>query len=113
MEVSQVSAQVFIGRVNKSKLELKSNSSEIFPVNWKFISFFTLKVRFKDLNLNFICLSWSRIRDKLTKFRFQLKFAFIMYGPISFKKTPNCIQGQIYHIAHLESSITEVSRLKV
>jgi len=41
----------------KSKLELKSNLSEIFPVNCKFISIhifiFVLKVKLKDLKFEF------------------------------------------------------------
>jgi len=43
-------------RYYKSKLELKSNSSEILPVNCKFISvriFFVLKVRLTDLKSEF------------------------------------------------------------
>jgi len=42
-----------------SKLELKSNSSEILLCSY--LSFFALKVRLKDLyTLSFVSLNWSR-----------------------------------------------------
>jgi len=47
----------YCGPYYKSKLELKSNSSEIFSVNYKFICvhifIFWLKVRLKDLKFEF------------------------------------------------------------
>jgi len=46
-----------LGSYYKSKLELKSNSSKILPVNFKFtcihIFLFALKVRLKDLKFEF------------------------------------------------------------
>jgi len=53
----------------KSKLEMKSNSSEILPVNCclsVFISsFFALKFKLKDSSLSLVSLSRSRITDEL------------------------------------------------
>jgi len=72
----------------KSKLELKSNSSEILPVNSKFIRvyvflFFAESQDIRTSSWSFVSLSWSRITDKLAiywqnfaRVRLQLKFDF-------------------------------------
>jgi len=73
----------------KSNLELKSNSSEILPVNCKFICvhiFSAIKVLLSTSSLSFVSLSWRRITDKFAnnwqnfaRIQFQLKFAFALF----------------------------------
>jgi len=72
---------------SKSKLELMSNSSEIFPVNRKFIravlqQLNLTKLKFEHLKSEFNCNSRSTFFEfsslEFDFFRIQLKFAFRM-----------------------------------
>jgi len=73
----------------KSDLELKSNSSEILPVNWKFICdssnlnwqtsnlrslSLTFSTKRKDMNTGKLAVNWQNF----ARVRLQIKFAFII-----------------------------------